>query len=317
MMREVTGCDALWSYDPGIGSSTGARFARHAQGPAPSMQSCVALTDVSGIAGALFDSSGYMTTVFSVSGYSCTDTIAAWNGSGVVWIGNVSSSVVWKAFDLSGTLLTTKTLGSSSMRKACVACDSNGYLVLYVQSGLTGSIQRIDASGTLVNSLSVTNTPTALCVDSSDNVIVNLGSVVVKYDTSFSQQWSVALGAGGGATIRNLVAGPSGGIYAAYEVSTTGDVQLSLIDSSGAISWTVTIGSTAVGAFQFRDLWSDGTYAYLAFLDGSAESTREKYNSSGTQVFSERICFEDGDLSVVNTIRADGSLMALAGTRGE
>lgn len=310
LIREASGSDALWMYDPGPGTSFSSRQARHGQGPAPSMNSFITLTETADTLGAILDINGYITTLFTVSGVTLSRPVAAWNGSSVAWIGErptTGGNVIWRSFDLSGTQLGTFSGGFSGwVNPNSVACDSSGNLIFgdYFQT------QRRNSSGTLLNSLS--SGGTILAVDSSGNITIGDGGTgLSSYSSSFSSRWSTTIS--GGYTQFGCVCDSSGNVLVGYGDS-SGNLLLRKYTSTGGTSWTSTLPFSG-GSSTISHLWSDGANTYLTARDAATQPRRLKYDASGTLQWNEAIWWRDGYNSI-ETIRADGNHLVLAGSRG-
>lgn len=312
-IREATGNDALWVYDPGQGSTNTARYAIHGQGPAPSLSSFVAFTDITGTVGAILDRDGYITAVLSASGLTPTVIRAAWNGSSTAWVSSGSSGLDWRAYNLSGTLQGTATVSdSTTVNRYSCACDSSGNLVAY--NVFTNKLERWAPAGTLVSSVTLSLVglgAVPLCVDGSDNIIVINGSVIDKYDTSMSRTMRVSYPFG--VTPIALVADSGGNFFMVGHQGNT--ARLYRYTSSGTLDWTVTLSYQALSD-TFKDLWCDGSNVYLAYYRSFIGTYRQKYNSSGSQVWSDTVWFDDNNLRTINSIRGDGSVVVYAGARG-
>ncbi len=302
VIREASGSDALWMYDPGVGTS-----AVHAIGPAPSLNSCVALSNVTGYFGAIVDVDGYISTLFSIGAPLGPLTLAAWNGSSTAWFWWGSTAY---AYNLSGTLLSTPTIGSpSSGNRYCLACDSSGNL--FSISGT--SLRKTNTAGTLLVSTFTPNGSTfpnytdTCCVDSSGNVFVTTNQYIRKYDNSLSTLWTYSL------PIQHFLA-VTDSAGAVYVLSSNSGYQLRKWNSSGTLQWTISLPYAFSGGYS-SDMWCDGTYVYIAY-GPSVGAVREKYDASGNLVWSESIWW-DPDIGnrVVASIRGNGSLIAMAGNR--
>lgn len=318
-LRDSATPDALWAFDPGRGTTSSSRWAQHAVGPAPSMKSCVAYKDVSGKLGALFDSDGYLSAQFSLSNMDTQQTPAgAWNGTDTAWFLGAQNGgfVSWFAYDLSGNQLTSARYDSGSRFRA--ACNSSGDLIAY-NTGLwpnNPAMQRRTRSGSVAaSSTAVSDGP--LCVDASDNILIGVTTSLKKYNDSFTQQWSVSLSE----YVTAVVADTSSNPYALLtQVPSGATVKIQKFNSSGTSQWVVTTGMN--GLYDpLVDYWSDGTNVFLAYEKkvgfGTLGMTVEKYNGSGTLQWSRVVWYEDGNTRLIKSIRTDGSLMALAGIRGQ
>jgi hypothetical protein len=311
VIREAAGSDALEFYDPGPGTVSGARYARHAQGPAPSGNSLLVLTDVPNTLGVLLDANGYISSVFSVSGVTLAFPVAAWNGSGVVWIGERdllggSGRVTWRSFNLSGTLLggfNGTTPASTTPQN--VACDTSGNLVVCNAF----ETERRNTSGTLLNSMS--NGGYNLALDSSGNVTIGNGlAQLASYTSSFAFRWSVT--SPGGFSQYGSAVDSSGNVFLAY-ADTSGGLNLRQHSSSGAINWTAALPFSG-GSARVEDVWSDGSNAYLVAVDAAGVAHRLKYNSSGSLLWDELIWWSEG-YTAPKTMRGTGSLITYGGVR--
>lgn len=308
-IREATGNDALWAYDPGP-PGTPEKYATHATGPAPSMKSAVCFSDVSGTLGAIVDVDGYLTTQFSVSGVTLSQPMAAWNGTSAMWIADRTTSPTWRAFDLSGSLLGSFTGNSlfGAVRFAA-ACDSSGNLIV----SAAGATQQRSTSGTALNSVALGG---LVAVDSSDNVFLVTGTEVRKYNSSFALQWNVSLPSS--ITLFGAVCDSSGNLLITYYNSFT-VFSLRKYSSSGSVSWTTTLPYSGSAA-RTTDLWCDGANVYILASDNSNRPLRMKYDSSGSQVWQEdvlwqrAVSWDTGEFNA-RTIRGNGSLITLAGLR--
>lgn len=308
-IREATGNDALWAYDPGP-PGTNEKYATHATGPATSLKSAVCFSDVSGTLGAIFDVDGYLTMQFSVSGVTLSQPIAAWNGTSAMWIADRTASPTWRAFNLSGSLLGSFTGNTlfGAVRFAA-ACDSSGNLI--VSAG--GATQKRSTSGTALNSVALGG---LVAIDSSDNVFLVTGTEVRKYNSSLSLQWNVSLPSS--ITPFGAVCDSSGDLLITYYNSFT-VFSLRKYSSSGSVSWTTTLPYSGAAA-RTTDLWCDGSNVYILASDISNRPLRMKYDSSGSQVWQEdvlwqRAVFWDTGEYNARTIRGNGSLITLAGMR--
>ncbi len=311
LIREAAGSDALEYYDPGPASPPTGQYARHAQGPTPSGNSLLVVTDVPNTLGVLLDGSGYVSSLFTVSGVTLADPVAAWNGSGVVWIGERDplgglGRVTWRAFNLSGTLLGgfTGTTPATTFPQN-VACDTSGNLVVCNAS----ETERRNTSGTLLNSMP--NGGYNLALDSSGNVTIGDGGTgLASWNSSFSSRWSVTIT--GASSQFGSAADSSGNVFIAYD-DTSGSLKLRKFTSSGGTSWTATLPFSG-GSSGVLDVWSDGSNAYLVARDDAGQGRRLKYSSTGSLLWDELIWWSDG-YSPVKTMRGTGSLITYGGVR--
>ena len=317
-VREQSTPDALWAYDPGKGSTSTARWARHAVGPAPSLQSCVGYRDISNTFGAVFDKTGYISTVFSLTGLSTSnDPISAWNGTDTAWFYNGSS---WYAFDLSGNQLTSSRYDNGS--RFHVACNSDGDLIAfnYFTAAPFIRLQRRTRSGTVAASINPFFGTCPLAVDSSGNVIAADLSSLVKYNSSLSSQWSKAYPSSGDVPNAIVCDSSSNTLVLLTQASPGTTVKISQYNSSGTVQWTTTTGFNALYD-SLVDFWCDGSNVYLAMYANVGSQTGmivKKYNSSGTEQWARNVWYDNGTTAPqFRSLRADGSLMALAGTRGQ
>lgn len=268
------------------------------------MNSCISLTDVPGVLAVILDSSGYISSIFNVpSGFpSDAQTIAAWNGASSLWVYEYKYSTLY-VFSLSGTLLSSTSLSFAAVGPTAMSIAPDGTMVWRNGSGL----ERRNTSGAVTATLSFIFC-NALCVDSGNNTVLDNGSTIRKYNSAFSLQWTTSITG----SVYAIVVTSGNSIYAAYEDSSTGGRNLSLLNSSGTIQWTQSLPfDSSNGAFV--DLWCDGTNAYLAYTK-NAQPWRTKYNSSGTQQFDEPLCWNQGNTDV-RTIRGNGSMFSVAGRR--
>lgn len=276
------------------------------------MSNMLAFSDISGTLGAVFDVNGYVTAQFTVSGVTLSDPLAAWNGTGAAWIADRATSPTWRAFDLSGSLLGSFTgSNTNGLNKNSVACDSSGNLVI----SASGSTQRRSTSGTLLNSIATSGSLVA--VDPSDNVLLVNGSAIAKYDTSLALVWSVTAPAFVG--FRGAVCDSSGNLIISYTDSSSASHYLRKYNSSGSVVWTKTLPYFGT-ASSTVDLWCDGSNVYLLARDttgpAAGDPIRLKYDSSGGLTWQDYVFWDDGYIQA-KTLRGDGSLMTLAGIRGD
>jgi hypothetical protein len=319
--RESSSPDALWAYDPGKGSTSSSRWAQHAIGPAPSGQSCIGLRDVSNTLGRVFDRDGYITSTFSLTNLATADPVSAWNGTDTAWFLATATggTTNWYAFNLSGTQLSSSRYDSGSRFRA--ACNSSGDLIAYNASTSPQRMERRARGGTV--SASSSSVPSSvLCVDASDNILTAQASSLVKYNGSFTQQWSTSYSQFG-ASVLAVVADSSSNAYVLYAQSPPGTaVKIEKYNSSGT-SQSVTTITTFNGLYdQFVDFWCDGTNLYLAFFRnvglGTMGLTVIKYNGSVSEVWARNPWYEDGTANrTAKSVRSDGTVLTLAGVRGQ
>ena len=320
-LREQDVADALWAYDPGPGSTATARWARHAIGPAPSLASCVGFIYVANTMGALFDRTGYISAVFSLTNLSAADPISAWNGTDTAWFfGNPTGSTGsnWYSFDLSGTQIASARYDTAN--RFHVACNASGDLIAfnYFSSFPFVVLQRRTRTGTVAASVNMTAAP--LSVDASGNVIVGQLSSLVKYNSSLASQWSSAYPASGDVPNAVVCDSPSAVYVVLTQSPPATAMKVAKYNSSGLSQWTVTTGFNGL-TDSIVDFWCDGSNVYLAVYVSagpSAGMTVQKYDGSGTQLWSRIVWYDDNTTTRrIRSVRSDGVLMTLAGTRGQ